>query len=127
MKKTKQSSIKEDNLELRPKDARQMLDGEDGILEIEKNIVSKKSLEGPKETQSTVSITSLVNLEEAILLRTSLIDESTNILFESMKNVAETKNERRFHYQEIKSLCACAKNIKDLLKLKLEVFKEIRK
>lgn len=93
-------------------------------------IEPKNETAAASEILPAASSSQFINSEEARSLSLNLIDDTAQHLHGLMKSVG-TKNEDglnlRIDPQKINAACNCAKNIHNLLRLKLDVLKEARK
>lgn len=68
------------------------------------------------------------NSDEVISPSMSLIDESAKLLVDTMRNVKPSMLEdgttaNQLDYHEIDSVCKCAKELREIMRLKLDVLK----
>ncbi len=93
-----------------------------GMPKTESNIALEKENEGKEEPQKEVSLKLSSPLEEEKSRSMNLIDNSTKHLFSLMSSV-KPKTDESLDPQAINAACNCAKNIRDLIGLKITVLK----
>lgn len=81
---------------------------------------------GTLETQLVASLQPSTSISAAKLTSLDLIDSSAEHLYGLMKSVATEDPLRRKDPRVIQAAANCAKQIKDLIRLKLDVLKEVR-
>lgn len=89
-----------------------------------RNSGPKRDLEESNETPSTDLTTPLISSEGAKYLHLNLIDSTAKHLHGLMKSIAVDHPEIRNSPQMVNAACNCAKNMRELLRLKLDVVKE---
>lgn len=128
MSDTRKNSTKHGWTEDAAREKERERSGENGMRETEKpTLLRKKNVDG-RETQLEDFLIPKLPLEGEISQPKSLLDDSIYHLHGLMKSVGkEIPKDRVMTVPMISAQCNLAKNLRDMMKLKLEVYKESRK